>query len=71
MSQNSPVHEYVVEGMTCEHCVLSVFEEVSEVAGVEQVDVELKSGRLVVRGEDVSGDAVRAAVAAAGYEVVA
>ena len=71
MSLGQTTHEYVVEGMTCEHCVLSVFEEVSEVAGVEQVDVELKSGRLVVRGEDVSGDAGRAAVAEAGYAVVA
>ena len=71
MSHSRTVHEYVVEGMTCEHCVLSVSEEVSEVAGVEQVDVELESGRLVVRGEDVSGAAVRAAVAEAGYEVVA
>ena len=71
MSLSRAAHEYVVEGMTCEHCVLSVSEEVSEVAGVEQVDVELTSGRLVVRGEDVSDDAVRAAVAEAGYEVVA
>ena len=71
MSQNETVREYAVEGMTCEHCVLSVSEEVSEVAGVERVDVELASGRLVVRGEGVSDDAVRAAVAEAGYAVVA
>jgi copper chaperone len=54
--------------MTCEHCVLSVTEEVSEVAGVQNVDVELASGRLVVVG-DVSEHAVRDAVAEAGYEV--
>ena len=71
MTQNETVREYAVEGMTCEHCVLSVSEEVSEVAGVERVDVELASGRLVVRGEGVSDDAVRAAVAEAGYAVVA
>jgi len=39
---------YVVAGMTCEHCVRSVTEEVSEVAGVTQVDVDLASGALVV-----------------------
>jgi copper chaperone len=70
MSQAETVREYVVEGMTCDHCVLSVSEEVSEVAGVEQVDLELASRRLVVRGERVSDDAVRAAVADAGYEVI-
>ncbi len=58
---------YTVEGMTCEHCVRSVREEVSEVEGVEGVDVDLASGRLSVTGAGFSDDAVRAAVAEAGY----
>jgi copper chaperone len=69
MSQNENSHEYTVKGMTCQHCVASVTEEVSEVAGVDTVDVDLGSGRLVVHG-DVADDAVRAAVSEAGYEVV-
>ena len=60
---------YTVVGMTCDHCVLSVREEVSEVAGVSAVDVDLPTGRLVVTGEDVPDAAVHAAVAEAGYEV--
>ena len=63
------VLEYLVEGMTCAHCVASVREEVGEVAGVRAVDVELESGRLTVTGEGVDDAAVRAAVAGAGYEV--
>ncbi len=70
MSQHETVREYVVKGMTCEHCVLSVSEEVQELTGVERVEVELASGRLVVSG-DVSDEAVRDAVAEAGYEVSA
>lgn len=62
-------HEFVVEGMTCEHCKASVTEEVSEVAGVQDVQVDLASGRLTVLG-DVEDDAVRAAVDEAGYRVV-
>jgi copper chaperone CopZ len=62
---------YTVTGMTCSHCVLSVREEVSDVAGVEAVDVDLSSGRLVVRGEGIEDSAVEAAVAEAGYEVAA
>lgn len=60
--------EYTVLGMSCEHCVRSVTEEVSEVAGVEDVQVDLPTGRVVVRGE-AADDKIRAAVADAGYEV--
>ena len=45
----SEPREYTVHGMTCDHCVVSVTEEVTEVAGVQGVDVDLASGRLVVR----------------------
>jgi copper ion binding protein len=62
---------YTVNGMTCGHCVLSVREEVGEVDGVSAVDVDLASGRMVVRGAGVDAAAVRAAVAEAGYEVAA
>ena len=62
---------YTVEGMTCEHCVRSVTEEVSDVPGVTAVDVDLGSGRLTVSAEQPVDDAaVRAAVSEAGYEVV-
>jgi copper chaperone CopZ len=71
MSQSEPVREYAVQGMTCEHCVRSVTEEVAAVDGVRAVEVELASGRLVVRGAGVRDDAVRVAVAEAGYEVIA
>ena len=63
--------DYTVQGMTCTHCVLSVREEVSDVSGVSAVDVDLASGRITVAGRDVSDDAVREAVAEAGYEVAA
>ena len=62
---------YTVVGMTCDHCVLSVREEVSEVDGIDAVDVDLSSGRLQVRGENISDSAVSDAVADAGYEVAA
>jgi copper chaperone len=62
---------YTVEGMTCRHCVASVTEEVGEVAGVERVDVDLATGRMVVHGEGVDDGAVRAAVDEAGYRIAA
>jgi copper chaperone CopZ len=68
MSQTQDRRDYTVVGMTCDHCVLSVTEEVSEVAGVDAVDVDLASGRLTVVGP-ASDEAIREAVVDAGYEV--
>jgi copper chaperone len=70
-TQTAATRDYTVQGMTCSHCVLSVREEVFDVPGVSAVDVDLASGRLAVTGKDVNDDAVRAAVAEAGYEVAA
>jgi copper chaperone len=63
--------EYTVKGMTCEHCARAVTEEVEQVPGVAGVNVDLETGRVAVRGEGFSDDAVREAVDEAGYEVVA
>ena len=61
---------FTVVGMTCGHCVNAVTEEVSQVAGVSAVDVDLASGGLTVTSDaPVDETAVRAAVEEAGYEV--
>ena len=61
---------FTVTGMTCGHCVASVTEEVSEVPGVDHVDVVLETGTLTVTSaEPVDDAAVRAAVVEAGYHV--
>jgi copper chaperone len=61
---------YTVTGMTCEHCVMSVKEEVGEVTGVTGVDVDLGSGRVAISSAGQLDDrAVRAAIVEAGYEV--
>jgi copper chaperone len=62
---------YTVTGMTCQHCVMSVREEVAEIPGVSDVAVDLTSGRLAVTGEGFGDEAVRAAVEEAGYAVAA
>ena len=59
---------WTVTGMTCEHCVASVTEEVAELPGVRRVDVDLASGRLDVEANgSLSDDDVRGAVEEAGY----
>ncbi|MBJ7354091.1 MAG: heavy-metal-associated domain-containing protein [Thermoleophilaceae bacterium] len=71
-TETKPSRTYVVTGMTCSHCVASVTEEVTEVPGVEAVEVDLSSGEVTVTtgSSGVSDDAVRAAVELAGYTVV-
>lgn len=61
---------YTVTGMTCGHCAAAVTEEVSAVPGVEEVEVSVEAGTVVVRGAGVSEERVRAAVDEAGYAVV-
>ena len=63
-----PTTSYVVTGMTCDHCVHAVTEEVSAVDGVEDVAVDLASGRLTVTSNDeIPYATVAAAVDEAGY----
>jgi len=63
---------YTVTGMTCEHCVRAVTEEVGKLDGVENVVVDLKTGVVTVSSATELGDAdVRAAVEEAGYEFAA
>ena len=59
---------YTVAGMSCGHCKAAVTEEVERIAGVDAVEVDLDSKRVVVRGEGVSDDAVRGAIREAGYD---
>lgn len=65
---------FVVQGMTCSHCVASVTEEVSAIDGVESVSVDLNAGGpsniMVVSNKPIAVDEVRAAVTEAGYELV-
>lgn len=66
----SSTNTWTVTGMTCQHCVASVTEEVSELPGVTDVAVDLDSGSLTVTSEEpLPDDSVRAAVEEAGYAV--
>jgi copper chaperone CopZ len=61
---------YIVEGMTCDHCVNAVQSDVSGLAGVSSVDIDLDTKLVQVSGDDIDDGAVFAAVREAGYEAV-
>lgn len=60
---------YTVPGMSCSHCEAAVAEEISAVAGVVAVSVDLETKQVVVTGDAVDDADVRAAIAEAGFEV--
>lgn len=61
---------YTVTGMTCQHCAASVREELSELAGVTDVDVALDTGAVTVTSDQaLNRDDVAAAVGEAGYQL--
>lgn len=61
---------YTVSGMTCEHCVRSVTEEIGTIGGVTDVRVDLPTGGVTVTSElPLDAAQVRAAVEEAGYEL--
>jgi copper chaperone CopZ len=54
--------------MTCEHCTTAVAQELSAVAGVESVAVDLDAKLVTVSGSSLEDAALRAAIDEAGYE---
>ncbi|MEU8414283.1 cation transporter [Amycolatopsis japonica] len=62
---------YIVKGMSCGHCAASVTEEVSEIAGVSAVNVDVAGGKVTVTSDaPLDVQAVDAAVSEAGYQLV-
>ena len=60
--------KYQVTGMTCAHCEGAISQEVSQIAGVGNIDISAATGILVVTSTGELDDAqVLAAVEEAGY----
>ena len=68
------ITEFKVSGMTCGHCVSAVTEELSSIAGVSSVAVELIPGEVsvvtVTSEGELAVEAVAAAIDEAGYDLV-
>ena len=63
---------FTATGMTCQHCVGSVTKEVSELAHVTSVSVDLPSGTVTVESAaSIPQDEIIAAIDKAGYPAVA
>lgn len=63
-----------VDGMTCDHCVNAVTEEISKIPGVTEVKIDLHVGEIsqvaINAGIGISDADIAAAVEEAGYSIV-
>ncbi|MBN2652790.1 MAG: heavy-metal-associated domain-containing protein [Spirochaetales bacterium] len=63
--------KFTVEGMTCQHCVMSVMDALSNIKGVKEVDVDLTTKQAVLTVKKaVDKELIASVVAEAGYKVV-
>lgn len=70
MSESTTRTTVSVEGMTCDHCVAAVQQEVGQIPGVTGVDVDLATGLVAIASEgELDPASVAAAVDEAGYAV--
>ncbi|MCB0996375.1 MAG: heavy-metal-associated domain-containing protein [Acidimicrobiales bacterium] len=59
---------YTVPGMSCDHCRHAIETEVTKLAGVDTVGVDLEQKLVRVEGDASEAD-VRTAIDEAGYDV--
>lgn len=60
---------YSVPGVHCDHCKAAIEGEVSALAGVTEVAVDLEAKTVTVTGAALDDAAIRAAIDEAGYDV--
>jgi len=63
---------FQVPEVSCQHCINAITQEVSALPGVARVEVALDTKTVTVEhGEQVTTDAIIAAINEAGYDEVA
>jgi copper chaperone len=60
---------YSVPDVSCGHCRTAITNEVSQIDGVDTVDVDLHAKTVRISGDGLDEQALIAAIDEAGYEV--
>lgn len=58
----------IVEGMTCNHCVATVTDSLTKVNGIDNVEVDLSSGKAFYSG-NIDKSVINVAIESCGYNV--
>ena len=64
-----------IEGMSCEIILMHngakyTKDALEEVSGIEKVTVDLKEGKAVIEGNDVSDEVIKEVIEDEGYDVI-
>ena len=59
---------FIIEGMTCNHCKMSVETNVKQLNGIESAEVNLSSKKLIVKGKQINIDEIKNTIDKLGYE---
>lgn len=57
-----------VSGMTCNHCKANVENNLSALEGIENIEIDLESGKVKMAGEDIDLGEVKKKVESIGYQ---
>jgi len=58
-----------INGMTCEHCAMSIRRALLETKGIESAEVDAKEARAIVTGGDFDFEAIKFSIESLGYGV--
>ncbi len=66
---NKNNYEYEVIGMTCSACEAAVRNAVSKVSEIDELNINLLTGKMTLKSSEDRSDAIKAAVLKAGYDI--
>lgn len=58
----------LVQGMTCNHCKANVENEIKSMDGVEAVQIDLSSGKVIISGDGIDLNQVKTGIESIGYK---
>ena len=58
-----------IDGMSCQHCVMSVKKAIDGIEGVSTSDVAVGSAKVVYDDSKTTSDTISSAVTNAGYKI--
>jgi uncharacterized membrane protein YraQ (UPF0718 family)/copper chaperone CopZ len=70
IQSNIEMNEKVVkvDGMTCNHCKMNVENNLKALEGIENIEVDLASSKVLIKGEDIDLNQIKETVEGIGYE---
>ena len=58
----------IVKGMTCNHCKQNVENSIKTMEGIDRVDVDLSTGKVIISGRQIDLDRIKSGIESIGYD---